>query len=159
MLMILSGDWTTHLHLGIHRPIFNEAFESVFDMMVNGGVTLAFRPYGEDTILRGMAVCSLSECYSREVGRNLSNERIHGVRIRAHGQRDPQRGVRTVELDGFITDALRSASSQGKFRQFAKLAKNLGVPIVLATRVGGHPVWGWMPDGEAGQATFDGMVG
>jgi hypothetical protein len=161
MLMILSGDWTTHIHLGIYRPVFDADFDFGFELIPNGGVTLAFQPKGDDGIRMGMAVCSLSDSYSRETGWVLSGRRIYSSSFRAQGdptyRRDPERGVRTVELDGFVTTSLEAASRAGLLRQFGRLAKSSGVPIILATRAKAHPVWGWMPDGTSGPATFDGM--
>jgi hypothetical protein len=158
-LMLLSGDWTTYVHLGLYRPVFDHTFEWDLELMTHGGVTLALQPSGDAAINIGMAVCSLSENYSREVGRRFSSERIFDFSMNVTGdptyQWDPSRGCRTVELDEIIISIIGDADDDGKLSQFSRFAKRVGSPMILATRVNYHPVWTFSSRGTSGRATFE----
>ena len=158
MLMFLSGDWTMYVHLGIYKPTYDRTLNAEFSLLPNGGVTLALQPDGDESVKLGVAVCSLGDVYSRAKGRELSHDRLRST-LRARGfpsySRHPQLGVRTVDTDELVAHAISSANSRGDLFQFGRLSKVSGVPIVLATRSGGHPLWGWMPDGFKGPATWD----
>jgi len=162
MAFPLCGDLTQYVHLGVCTPRCISFPDLYYELLPNGGVTIALRHAGDGrSIFVSAAVCSLMDNYERDVGRETCGK--HGIcvlnaSVLPSCHYDQELGYRHVELEEVVASIFPLLNDTGLLRQFSRLSRSTGLPVFLVTRVQKHPVWAWAPDGSYGSADWAGFA-